>query len=107
MVLKVSMSKAAKILQVLGPQGLRDSGSMVGFQGFRRSPFMDLVFQGHQRAIRFRVSRNRGLSFDTDSIKTVLIDINTIISIPESFNTKTGHGVSDHLPVYAEIVISD
>jgi len=35
------------------------------------------------------------------------IDINTTNSIPEGFNTKTGHGVSDHLPVYAEIVISD
>ena len=46
MVSKVSMSKAVIILQVLGPQGLRDPGSMVRFQGFRRSPFMDLVFKG-------------------------------------------------------------
>ena len=50
MVSKVSMSKAIIILQVLGPQGSRDPGSIVRFQGFRRSPFMDLVFQGHQRA---------------------------------------------------------
>jgi hypothetical protein len=62
MVSKVSMSKAVIILQVLGPQGSRDPGSMVGFQGFRRSPFMDLGFQGHQRAKRLRVSRDRGFS---------------------------------------------
>jgi hypothetical protein len=60
--LKVSMSKAVLILQVLGPQGSRDPGSMVGSQGFRRSPFMDLGFQGHQRAKRLRVSRDRGFS---------------------------------------------
>ena len=58
--LKVSMSKAVIILQVLGPQGSRDPGSVVRFQGFRRSPFMDLVFQGYQRAVRFKVSRDRG-----------------------------------------------
>jgi hypothetical protein len=62
MVSKVSMSKAVLILQVLGPQGSRDPGSMVGSQGFRRSPFMDLGFQGHQRAKRLRVSRDRGFS---------------------------------------------
>ena len=56
---------------------------------------------------KIMISRNRGLTFDVDSIKTVLIDTNTINSIPEGFNTKTGHGVSDHLPVYAEIVFSD
>ena len=43
MVSKVSMSKAVIILQVLVPQGSRDPGSMVRFQGFNRSPFMDLV----------------------------------------------------------------
>ena len=46
MVSKVSMSKAVIILQVLGPMGSRDPGSMARFQGFRRSPFMDLVFKG-------------------------------------------------------------
>ena len=55
MVSKVSMSKAVLILQVLGPQGSRVPGSMMRFPGFRRSPFMDLGFQGHQRAIRLRV----------------------------------------------------
>ena len=69
MVSKVSVSKAAIILQVLGPQGSRDPGSMVRFQGFRRSPFMDLVFRGHQRAIRLRVSRDRGFPMFSRAIK--------------------------------------
>ena len=51
------------------------------------------------------ISKKRGLSFKTDSIKTVVNDINTINRIPEGFDTKSGHGVLDHLPVYAEIVL--
>ena len=46
MVSKVSMSKAVLILQVLGPQGSRDPGTMMRLQGFRRSPFIDLGFKG-------------------------------------------------------------
>ena len=55
MVSQGPVSKAVLILQVLGPQGSRDAGSMMRFQGFRRSPFIDLGFQRHQRAIRLRV----------------------------------------------------
>ena len=54
---------------------------------------------------KIMISKKRGLSFKTDSIKTVVNDINTINRIPEGFDTKSGHGVSDHLPVYAEIVL--
>ena len=52
--------KGFKSLQVLGLQGSRGSRVNCEVQGFRRSPFMDLVFQGYQRAIHFRVSRDRG-----------------------------------------------
>lgn len=51
------------------------------------------------------ISKNRGLKFNNNSINTIAIKINTNEQgIPEGFNTKNGHGVSDHLPVYAEIV---
>ena len=54
---------------------------------------------------KIMISKKRGLSFKIDSIQTVVDDINTINRIPEGFDTKSGHGVSDHLPVYAEIVL--
>ena len=46
MVSKVSMSKAFKGLEVVGLQGSRGSRVNCEVQGFRRSPFMDLVFNG-------------------------------------------------------------
>ena len=44
------------------PRASGFAGSRVNceVQGSRRSPLMNLVFEGYQRAIRFRVSRDRG-----------------------------------------------
>ena len=60
MVSKVSMSKVFKMSPSPRASGFAGSRVNCEVQGFRRSPFMDLVFRGHQRAIRLRVSRDRG-----------------------------------------------
>ena len=55
---------------------------------------------------KIMISKNRGLTFNSSSITTVITGINTNDDkIPEGFNTKTGHGVSDHLPIFAEILL--
>ena len=55
---------------------------------------------------KIMISKNRGLNFNSSSITTVITEINTNDNkIPEGFDTKTGHGVSDHLPIFAEILL--
>jgi len=55
---------------------------------------------------KIMISKNRGLAFNSSSITTVITEINTNDDkIPEGFDTKTGHGVSDHLPIFAEILL--
>lgn len=52
------------------------------------------------------LKENRGLSFKTPSINVVQTDINVNFkNEPLSFNMNNGKGVSDHLPVIAEIII--
>ena len=55
---------------------------------------MDLVFQGHQRAIRFRVSRDRGISLNGRGFQEVRCFQNPRVSgINRSKDPLRGHGL--------------